>query len=233
MNILKILIAYSMLLLTSQAALAVVEFDSVVIDPSSNTILVTGSGFTGLTPPSTYVVSLGVQVIPAGDITVLDDNHMTLNFSTATAAAVPEQGSYSLRVDDLVSVYTFSAYFDSAIIAPPVSGSCPCQGIWDSYGSKKSPRGFADLVPSCEFLSPGGDQVAVQFWNPQRSQLWVLTSEFNGNAQECALVFDEPTVPGISQTEHDDCSTYLQTNYFGTGAPACTLWPPIFPEGLL
>ncbi|MDA9982618.1 hypothetical protein N9H39_07770 [Gammaproteobacteria bacterium] len=230
MNRIKILIASSLLLLTSQAAVAQIVITSAVTDPPGDQIVVKGSGFILIDP---LTVSLGGVAIPVADFHVVSDGEMTLDFSSATATAVPEQGSYLLQVTDGVTPDEFSIYFDAPIIPPVTSaGACPCQGIWDSYGARGGKRGFADLAPSCTFGLLGSEQVAVQFYDSKFSNLWVLTSEYaDPGDQDCALEFDEPNVLLSSPEEHNACSTYLTTNYFGTGAPECASFPPLLPPG--
>lgn len=230
MSRLKLFVISSFMLLTSPAVLGQIVIHSVVTDPPGNQIIVKGSGLTGIAAGS---MALGGVAIPDTDFTVVPDgSQMTIDFSAATASAVTEQGSYLLKVTDGVTPTSFSAYFDSPIIPPAIPGGCPCEGIWDTYGARSGKRGFAGVTPSCTYGSLGESQLAVQFYDPKFVNLWVLTTEYDASGvKDCALEIDEPNVLLTAPEEHDACSAYLVTNYFGLGAPECDFFPPLSPHG--
>lgn len=221
------------LLSVSQAALAVIVFDSAVVDETNSKIVVKGTGLDTI---------VGTVFLGGVDITadiMLTPTEMTADFSTATAAAVPEKGSYLLRASDVTIEYTFSIYFDAPIIAPPPPGGCPCVNMWNSYGSISSPNGFGNLSPHCQYESADGSQSVVQFYtNKKGGLLWVLYSEHGSTSagsypDTCGLAIDEDPIP-VDALEHAACVTELQA--IGVGAPACTvsdplLFPPLLPGG--
>lgn len=211
----SVLLAFSFLLLTSQfvyAAKPVREaptiIDSVIVDFNGKTIMVTGSGFNSITN-----ARLGGVTVP---VVVVDDSNLELIFNSTLADIVQSSGNYSLALNNT----TFSVYISSAIIDPGVIAACPCQSFWDYHGSEEPPTGFLNQTPYCTSLSSSEDQAAVMFSN--EGTFWILTTEFNANAQECALVFDEPTQTLNSQQEHEACVSYLKTNYIDTfSGPDC------------
>ena len=186
--------------------------DSVTVDDSNNVIIITGSGLLN----ASNVTLGGVDVQSA--ISPVNDNQLNLNFNASTALAVPGPGSYSLIVEGK----EFAAYFSSAIIDPVLPVVCPCVADWASFGSVPPPDGFSGLTPSCTYVSqPAEDQASVQFIDSPR--VWILTSEYNDNAKQCALVFDAPTRSLNSIQEHEACVQYLKNNYItpNPGLPSC------------
>ena len=228
---LRNLVFGSVLLLTGQAAVGQIVIHSVVTDSLGNQIVVKGNGLDGIAPGT---VSLGGVSIPDADFEVVPDgSQLTIDFSFAAASAVPEQGSYLLEVEDAGSTPTrFSAYFDSPIIPPVIPGGCPCEGIWNTYAAGIGATGFGGLTPSCTYGTPGSSQLAVQFYDRRFVNLWVLTTEYDeAGIKDCALEIDEPNVLLTTPEEHNACSSYLATNYFGLGAPECDFFPPLIPHG--
>jgi hypothetical protein len=132
---------------------------------------------------------------------------------------VQRQGSYSLVVNN----QAFSLYIDSAIPDPGIVAVCPCVADWSSFGSTLPPGGFSGLTPSCadDLVTEG--QIVVQFTDIDNSNLWILTSEYNDAAKECALVFDAPTRTLNSLQEHNACADFLRTSYIDGNpvVPSC------------
>ena len=189
-----------------------VTIDSVTVDDLNNTVVITGSG---LQIVNTVTLG-GVDVQSA--MSPVNDNQLNLSFNASTAAAVPGAGTYSLVVEGK----EFSAYFSSAIFDPVIPAVCPCETDWATYDALASPDGFAGLTPTCTFVSsPDEDQASVQFVDLPR--LWILTTEYNNNAKQCALVIDAPTRSLNSIQEHQACVQYLKNNYITPypGAPSC------------
>jgi hypothetical protein len=216
-----ILLAGCLLLSASQTALAVkpvksppVVINAAIMDFSLSKILVTGSGLTNVN-----TVALGGVDIPSGEINKIDDNNLELPFTSTTALAVQRQGSYSL----VVNGQAFSLYINSAIPDPGIVAVCPCAADWSSFGSTVPPAGFSGLTPSCadDLVTEG--QVAVQFTDIENSNLWILTSEYNDAAKECALVFDATTRTLNSLQEHNACADFLRTSYINGNptVPSC------------
>ena len=224
------LVVCGLLLTASQAALAAkggktppappVEIHAVMVELFNGRIVVTGNG---LNTVDTSAVSLGGFPIPLGDIFYNADNSsLELAFSAGMEAAVSAPGNYLLTLNGT----SMSVYFTSPVFDPDTAG-CPCEGFWrerrlatPSLVVKDS--GFAGLTPYCTFESVSGDQVAVQFFNESLYQLWILTSEFNDSATECALVNDEPIEQLNTPQQHEACSAYLKTTYIDTSsAPDC------------
>ena len=109
------LIAGGILLSASHAVLAQIVFDSAVIDATNEEIVVKGVGLNNAT-----AVFLGGDDVTADIDPTSADTELTLNFSTATANAVPKKGSYLLKaIDGGATEYNFSIYFDAPVIAPP------------------------------------------------------------------------------------------------------------------
>lgn len=222
------IVVCGLLLTASQAVLAKkpvtpppvppVEIYSVVVNIFDSRIEVTGNGLDTVTDASLGSLSGITPVYDAGE------NRLDIAFDIGLEGAVPGPGNYLLTLNGTSSI---SVYFISAVI-DPVTATCPCVSIWSSYGAAYPPAGFNGVDQYCIHESSNGDQVAVQFYNPDYLQLWILTSEFNTNATECALVIDEPTVTLNSQSQHDACSTYLKTNYIdASSAPDCGSFPSV------
>lgn len=196
----------------NQTTTQTIIIDSVTIDDLNNTIVITGSGLQA----ANNVTLGGVDVQSA--ISPVNDNQLNLNFNASTATAVSGPGSYSLVVDGK----EFPVYFSSAIVDPFLPVVCPCETEWAIFGASPSPDGFAGLTPTCTFLSaPDEDQASVQFID--YPQIWILTSEYNNNAKQCALVIDAPTRPLNSIQEHEACVQYLNDLYItpNPGVPSC------------
>ena len=215
------LLAGCLLLSANQAALAAkpvrippVVINAAMMDFSQNKILVTGSGLIDVT-----TVTLGGIDIPPAEISKIDDNNLEIPFTSTTALAVQRQGSYSLVVNN----QAFSLYIDSAIPDPGIVAVCPCVADWSSFGSTLPPGGFSGLTPSCadDLVTEG--QIVVQFTDIDNSNLWILTSEYNDAAKECALVFDAPTRTLNSLQEHNACADFLRTSYIDGNpvVPSC------------
>lgn len=186
-----------------------VTIDSVTVDDLNNTVVITGSG---LQIVNTVTLG-GVDVQSA--MSPVSDNQLNLSFNASTAAAVPGAGTYSLVVEGK----EFPVYFSSAIHDPVIPAICPCEADWATYGSQAPPAGFAGLTPTCTFVSsPNEDQASVQFIN--YPQVWILTTEYNNNAKQCALVLDAPTRSLNSIQEHEACVQFLKNNYI-------TLYPTV------
>lgn len=222
-SLISTLFVCGLLLTASQAVLAAkpikpppIVTDAVVVDFINSHILVTGSGFDDVTEATLGGADVTADIDPTST-----DSNMVLGFSAAMAAAVPGPGSYSLTLNGIA----FSVYISSAIFDPVVSAVCPCQAEWESFGSTPPPDGFSGVAPSCNFESAGGDQIAVELLNSATSQIWILTSEFNTSATNCALVIDGATQE-VNAQEHVACSTYLKAQYF-TDPPAdnCLFFP--------
>ena len=218
---LPLLVAFCLLVSFSQPIYAAkpvknqpssIVIDAVTIDDLNNTIVITGSGL----QTANDVTLGGVDVQSA--INTVNDTTLNLLFNTSTAAAVPGAGTYSLVVEGK----EFPVYFSSAIFDPVVPVVCPCETDWATYGALASPGGFSGLTPTCTFVStPDEDQASVQFID--YPQVWILTTEYNNNAKQCALVLDAPTRSLNSIQEHEACVQYLKNNYItpNPGVPSC------------
>lgn len=176
---------------------------SVVVDALNSKVIVTGESLDVVTE----AILGGVDV--SGDLLLVNANHLEINYSLAMAGAVPTAGSYSLSLNGT----PFYAFFSSPVTDPGIVSGCPCQPEWDSFGSALPPDGFSGLEPICATESTNGDQVAVQFYNPDYAQIWILTTEYNANATQCALVLDAPTRELSLPQEHTACATYLKSNF--------------------
>jgi hypothetical protein len=185
--------------------------EAVTVDAPSNNILVTGSGLLNANDVSLGGVDVS-SAIDSGDALSLN-----LLFNASTASAVQEPGSYLLVVEGK----EFSVYFSSAIVDPAIPVVCPCESDWTTFGGIGSPDGFSGLTPSCTFVSASEDQASVQFID--LPQIWILTSEFNDNAKQCALLVDAPTRTLNSIQEHAACVQILRDNYItpNPGVPSC------------
>ncbi|TXL05316.1 hypothetical protein BMR03_09135 [Methylococcaceae bacterium HT2] len=183
------------------------EINSIIIDRLSYKVIFNGSGFTG----SDFIVageSLSPTVIISGTV-----QHLTFS---QLEPIITRAGSYNVEEGGAI----FTMYVDTAIIAPPpITTDCPCQPEWDNYGSIEQSGGFSGLVPTCKVDNVDQVQVAVQFYNPTFLQYWILTTEFNSTATECALVLDSPTRELDSLQEHNACASYLRTNYINVYSP--------------
>jgi hypothetical protein len=213
------LLAACLFVSVSQQALAAkpppknqVVIQAVTVDAPSHNILVTGSGLLNAT-----AVSLGgvdVQsAINGGDALSLN-----LSFNASTANAVPEAGNYLLVVEGK----EFSVYFTSAIFDATTPATCPCVIDWTG-STKLPPGGLIGMEPVCAIQSASGDQTSVLFYDePLAPTLaWILSTEYNDSAKECALAGDEPPRP-ITQQEHAACSTYIEVNHIAPYAPVDT-----------
>lgn len=216
-----ILLAACLLLSASQTALAVkpiksppVVINAAMMDFSLNKILVTGSGLNNVN-----TVTLGGIDIPSGEINIIDDGNLEIPFTSTTALAVQRRGSYSL----VVNSQSFSLYIDSAIPDPGIVAVCPCEADWSSFGSTLPPDGFSGLTPSCADDLVAEGQIVVQFTDIVNSNLWILTSEYNDAAKECALVFDAATRTLNSLQEHNACADFLRASYIDGNpvVPSC------------
>lgn len=213
-SIISTLVVCGLLLTSSQTLMAAkpvrlapIAIDAVVVNFIDGEITVTGSGLEAVTGDAT-LGGINISV----DILTQSTNSLVFQFSTSTAIAVTEPGNYSLALNG----NTFSVYFSSNVV-DPVTVSCPCEGFWTSRGSTEpvadpAISGYAGLAPYCAFQSGSGDQVAVQIFNEDNGQLWILTSEFT-DTHECALVIDEPTETLNSPQEHALCASYLIDEY--------------------
>ena len=191
---------------------ATIVIDSVTVDDLNNNIVITGNGL----QTANNVTLGGVDVQSA--MSPVNDNQLNLNFNASTATAVPGAGTYSLVVEGK----EFPVYFSSAIHDPVIPAVCPCEADWATYGSQTPPAGFNGLTPTCTFVSsPNEDQASVQFID--YPQVWILTTEYNNNAKQCALVLDAPTRSLNSIQEHEACVQYLKNNHIDTnpGVPSC------------
>ena len=211
----------------SQQALAVkpikppppstVVIEAVTVDAPSNNILVKGSGLLNANDVSLGGVDVS-SAINGGDALTLN-----LLFNASTANAVPEPGSYLLVVEGK----EFSVYFNSAIFDSTISATCPCIIDWTD-SSKLPALGLIGMEPICAIQSASGDQTSVLFYDDPvfPTLAWILSTEYNDSAKECALAGDEPARP-ITQQEHAACSAYIEVNHIAPYAPVdtCTLFP--------
>jgi hypothetical protein len=178
---------------------------------------VTGSGLLNAS-----AVSLGGVDISSA-ITGGDDLSLSLAFNAATASAVPEPGSYLLVVEGK----EFAAYFNAAIFDATVPVDCPCVVDWTT-SDKLPPGGLIGMEPVCAIQSASGDQTSVLFYDDPDAPTaaWILSTEYNDSAKECALAGDEPARP-VTQQQHAACSNYIAVNHIDPYAPVatCTLLP--------
>ena len=193
-----------------------VVIEAVTVDAPN--IMVTGSGLDTATNASLG----GVDVSSA--ISGTTPTSLNLSFNASTASAVPEPGSYLLVVEG----NEFSVYFNSAIFDSTVPVVCPCETVDWTISSILPLGGFSSLVPECAIQSASGDQTSVLFYDDQLlpTAAWILTSEYNNTAKECALAGDLLPRP-ITQQEHAACSNYIYVNHIQPYEPVdtCTLTP--------
>lgn len=226
LSTMPLLFACSLLLTASTTALAAkptispkakpIVTDSVVVDFINSKIIITGKELLAVNEASLGGTDISADI----NATESTNTSLVLDFSADMEGAVSAAGSYAL----VLNGNAFSVYMISAITNPDTA-ACPCVGLWSSYGSKSPPDGFSTLEPFCTFESSSGDQVGVEFYNAGTNQLWILTSEYNTTAKECALVIDEPAQTLSSPQQHTACSDYLKASYFATSGSDCGSLP--------
>lgn len=232
-SMISMLSACILLILSSQAVYAAkpvkapptptTVIHSVLVDITSNTIVVTGAELATITE----VTLAGLTVIfnsTDGVTGVIDftdiDNEVT---------GVLTAGNYLLVVgDNRFSIYLSSA--DAAAITPadPVDyTACPCYADWELFGRNYDDPttdpltkfdGFEGAAATC---STSDTQVQVSLINDEPSpytEYWFLqTNETEGTCSTPYLpgmtgneyMLEE----GLDPTAYDTCASYLQTTY--------------------
>ena len=214
-----------LLILSSQAVYAVKPvkvpptptpvIHSVVVDITSNTIVVTGAELDTVTE-----VTLGGLAVTFNST---DGSTGVINFTDIDDAvtAVLTAGNYSLVLGDTVfSIYLSSA--DAAAITPddPVDyTACPCYVDWELFG-----RNYTDPYSGNPYLGFEGATAYTSTITTEQTEVkiitddlehWTLNTQFDGTAGTCGT--PDPTfdfeLDVTNQTEYEACASYLQTTY--------------------
>ena len=228
-SIISMLSVCILLLLSSQAVYAVkpvkvpptptTVIHSVVVDITSNTIVVTGAELATITE----VTLGGLAVI----FNSTDGSTGVINFTDIddVVTAVLTVGNYSLVLGDTVfSIYLSSA--DAAAITPPDPvdyTACPCYADWEQFGTNyidpNTGTNFDGFEGASATCSTSTNQVQVDLVNSSiLTEYWFLQT--NATAGTCST----PEWPGfldtnymieteLDSTAYDACASYLQNTY--------------------
>ena len=209
-----------LLLLSSQAVYAVkpvkvpptptTVIHSVVVDITSNTIVVTGAELAAITE-----VTLGGLTVTFNST---DGSTGVINFTDIDDAvtAVLTTGNYSLILGDTVfSIYLSSA--DAAAITPPDPveyADCPCYADWEQFGTNYGYIGFEGATAYTSTITT--EQTEVQIITDDLEH-WTLNTQFSSAAGTGTCGTPDPTfvfeLDVTNQTAYEACASYLQTTY--------------------
>lgn len=209
-----------LLLLSSQAVYAAkpvkvpptptTVIHSVVVDITSNTIVVSGAELATITE-----VTLGGLAVTFNST---DGSTGVINFTDIddVVTGVLTAGNYALIVgDNRFSIYLSSA--DAAAITPPDPvdyTACPCYADWEQFGTNYGYIGFEGASGS--YVVNTAEQTTI-FINTGLEGWW-LDTNFDGTSGTCStpdyvLGVTFMSEPLTTQAEHDTCVDYLTTTY--------------------
>ncbi|MCK5665632.1 MAG: hypothetical protein KAI17_19225 [Thiotrichaceae bacterium] len=219
-SVISMLSVCILLLLSSQAVLAVkpatttptpaAVINSVVLDITSSTIVVTGAELGSIT-----TVTLGGLDVSFTSST--DGNTGVINFTDidAATAAVLMAGNYSLVLgDNIFSIYLSST--DAAAITPEVvvdPGVCPCTVTWEDSNI---------FTPQSCVVVPDGTQETIFSFDSTTwaafdpNDLFFDPDNIGNSISYCAYVNPvDLSIVGsaiTTQDQYDDCKAWMTTN---------------------
>jgi hypothetical protein len=200
--------------LTSTTSTTVIH--SVVVDITSNTIVVSGAEFATITEVTLGGLAVTFNSTDDGSTGVIDFTDID-----DAVTGVLTAGNYSLVVgDNMFSIYLSSA--DAAAITSPDPvdyTACPCYADWEQFGTN-----YTDPYSGNPYLGFEGATAYTSTITTEQTEVkiitddlehWTLNTQFDGTAGTCGT--PDPTfdfeLDVTNQTAYEACASYLQATY--------------------